>query len=183
MAEVSLFIATSLDGFIADSEGGVDWLFTDQDYGYAAFFATVGMLVMGRRTYEQVLGFGDWPYGTTPAIVLSKNPADAADVLSVSFASGQPGEVLEGISVPEGTKIWLVGGSDVATAFARAGLIDEVVLSIHPVLLGNGVPLFEGERPRQNLGLADCRSYESGLVQLTYRCTEGGRVEHKGLSS
>ena len=60
MAEVSLFIATSLDGFIADSEGGVDWLFTDQDYGYAAFFATIGALVMGRRTYEQVLGFGDW---------------------------------------------------------------------------------------------------------------------------
>ena len=174
MAEVSLFIATSLDGFIADSEGGVDWLFTDQDYGYAAFFATVGALVMGRRTYEQVLGFGDWPYGATPAIVLTRNPADAADVPSVSFASGQPDDILQGITVAEAKKIWLVGGSEVATAFARAGLIDEVVLSIHPTLLGDGVPLFTGRRPRQDFALADCRSYETGLVQLTSRRKAGG---------
>ena len=173
MAEVSLFIAASLDGFIADPEGGVGWLFTDGDYGYKAFYASVGALVMGRRTYEHVLGYGVWPYGSTPTIVLTTKPSMSAAVPSVSFASGPPGDILQTLDMPQGKKLWLAGGAQVASGFARAGLIDEVVLSIHPVLLGGGAPLFEGARPRQDLDLVDSRSYESGLVQLTYRRKTG----------
>ena len=160
MAEVSLFIAASLDGFIADPEGGVGWLFTDEDYGYEAFFAAIGAQVMGRRTYEHVLGYGAWPHGATPAIVLTTKPSMSAAVPSVSFASGQPADILQTVDMPQGKKLWLVGGAQVASDFARAGLIDEVVLSIHPVLLGGGAPLFEGPRPRQDA--ASCSLHIGG---------------------
>ena len=173
MAEVSLFIAASLDGFTADPEGGIGWLFTDEDYGYEAFFASVGALVMGRRTYEHVLGYGAWPYGSTPAIVLTTKSSMSAAAPSVSFTSGQPVDILQTLDMPQGKKLWLAAGAQGASDFARAGLIDEVVLSIHPVLLGGGAPLFEEPRPRQDLDLVDSRSYESGLVQLTYRRKTG----------
>src|SRR3712207_517414 len=88
MPEVKLFIATSLDGFIADRDGGVDWLFADGDYGYAAFFDSIETLIMGRRTYEQVLGFGEWPYGEKPTYVFTRG-APGGDHPHVEFVSGE----------------------------------------------------------------------------------------------
>jgi len=110
MPEVKLFIATSLDGFIAERDGGVDWLFTDNDYGYTSFFDSIETLILGRRTYEQVLGFGEWPYGEKPTYVFTRG-APGGDHPHVEFVSSDAGPLVEKncAIAPRGTSGWLVG--------------------------------------------------------------------------
>ncbi|MEL7171194.1 MAG: dihydrofolate reductase family protein, partial [Bacteroidota bacterium] len=167
MPRIVLFIATSLDGFVADADGGVDWLFTDADYGYTDFFDTVGALAMGRTTFDQILGFGPWPYGDVPTTVFTHRPLDIPE--------GVPAEVAEGdvaawlASLRETSlrgDVWLVGGGALVRSFREAALIDRYVLSVHPVLLGDGIPLFDGTLPRADLRLTATTSFPSGLVQL-----------------
>jgi dihydrofolate reductase len=165
MPEVKLFIATSLDGFIADPDGGVDWLFTDGDYGYTAFFDSIETLIMGRRTYEQVLGFGEWPYGEKPTYVFTRS-APGGDHPHVEFVSGDPGTLVEELRGRSSGDIWLIGGPALASVFRELHLIDEYILSVHPVLLGDGISLFERSQPRESLRLREERAFESGLVQL-----------------
>ena len=167
MPEVRLFIATSLDGFIADRDGGVDWLFTDGDYGYTAFFDSIETLIMGRRTYEQILGFGEWPYGEKPTYVFTR-AAPCSEHPHVEFVSGDPGAFVEGLPRRTRGDVWLVGGATLVSAFRELGLIDEYILSVHPVLLGDGIPLFERPLPREGLRLREEQAFESGLVQLRY---------------
>ena len=167
MPEVKLFIATSLDGFIAERDGGVDWLFTDNDYGYTSFFDSIETLIMGRRTYEQVLGFGEWPYGEKPTYVFTRN-APAGDHPHVEFVSGDAGSFVEGLRRRSSGDIWLVGGAALVSVFRELRLIDEYILSVHPVLLGDGIPLFERPLPRESLRLREVISFDSGLVQLRY---------------
>jgi dihydrofolate reductase len=167
MPEVKLFIATSLDGFIADRDGGVDWLFADGDYGYTAFFDSIETLLMGRRTYEQVLSFGEWPYGEKPTYVFTRG-APGGDHPHVRFVSGDAGALVEELRERTSGDIWLVGGAALVSTFRELHLIDEFILSVHPVLLGEGIPLFERQLPRESLRLREETSYESGLVQLSY---------------
>ena len=167
MPEVKLFIATSLDGFIAERDGGVDWLFTDDDYGYTAFFDSIEALIMGRRTYEQVLGFGEWPYGEKPTYVFTRG-APGGDHPHVEFVSSDTGPLVEKLRHRSSGDIWLVGGAALVSVFRELHLIDEYILSVHPVLLGDGIPLFERPQPRESLRLREELSFESGLVQLRY---------------
>ncbi len=167
MPEVRLFIATSLDGFIADRDGGVDWLFTDGDYGYTDFFDAIETLIMGRRTYEQVLGFGEWPYGEKPTYVFTRS-APGGDHPHAEFVSGDAGTLVEELRQSSSGDIWLVGGAALVSTFRELRLIDEYILSVHPVLLGDGIPLFERPLPRESLRLGEERAFESGLVQLRY---------------
>ena len=167
MVEVKLFIATSLDGFIAERDGGVDWLFTDDDYGYTAFFDSIEALIMGRRTYEQVLGFGEWPYGEKPTYVFTRG-VSGGDHPHVEFVSSDAGPLVEELRRRSSGDIWLVGGAALVSVFRELHLIDEYILSVHPVLLGDGIPLFERPQPRESLRLREELSFESGLVQLRY---------------
>jgi dihydrofolate reductase len=178
--KVVLYIAASLDGFIADRDGGVDWLerFTDPadgDYGYADFYDGIAAVAMGRTTYDQVRGFGDWPYPGKPTVVFTHDPPDP-DLPDVSFTADDPAEVVA--SLREQTEgdpgssprqaIWLVGGGGLVASFRERGLIDEVILTVIPVLLGEGVPLFPGTQPEASLRLRDVQRFESGIVQLHY---------------
>ncbi len=167
MPEVKLFIAMSVDGFIADRDGGVDWLFTDGDYGYTAFFDSVETLIMGRRTYERVLGFGEWPYGEKATYVFTRG-APGEDHPHVRFFSGEARSLVEELRERTSGDIWLVGGAALVSTFRELHLIDEYILSVHPVLLGDGVPLFERPQPRENLRLREEIAFQSGLVQLRY---------------
>ncbi len=172
MKNVALYIATSLDGFIADRDGGVGWLDavateSGEDYGYADFYASVGALVMGRVTYEQVLGFGDWPYPGKPTFVFSHAPPEGEHP-DVTFVSGDPAEVVASLREQVDGDLWLVGGGGLVASFRAAGLIDEYILSVIPVLLGEGIPLFEGAQPHAALRLVEAQSYASGVVQLRY---------------
>jgi dihydrofolate reductase len=166
MSKVILFIAISLDGYIAGPHGEIDWLFHDADYGYTAFFDSVQALVMGRKTYELSLSFGEWPYGDKPAYVFTRQtpPVDARVRFVADDAAGLIAELhAQGIQ-----NIWLVGGGALVSTFLHAGLIDEFVISVHPLLLGAGIPLFASGIPRLGLRLLGVTPFASGLVQLHY---------------
>jgi len=166
MSKVVLFIATSLDGYIAGPQGEIDWLFHDADYGYTAFFDSVHALVMGRKTYELSLSFGEWPYGDKQAYVFTRQTPP--DDPRVRFVAGDAAGLIAGLRARAGQNIWLVGGAALVSTFLREGLIDEFVISVHPLLLGAGIPLFAPGIPRHGLRLAGVTPFESGLVQLRY---------------
>ncbi len=180
MPKVILFIATSLDGYIAGPAGEIDWLFHDADYGYTPFFDSVEVLVMGRKTYELSLSFGEWPYGDKPAYVFTRGtPPDDA---RVRFVAGDAAGLIAGLRARANKNIWLVGGAALVSTFLQQGLIDEFVISVHPLLLGAGIPLFDPGVPRLGLRLAGVTPFESGLVQLRYTTETGSKPGKRSRS-
>ncbi|MEQ8398096.1 dihydrofolate reductase family protein [Thalassobaculum sp.] len=162
-----LYMAISLDGMIADAEGGVEWLnrWDDVDYGTATFMTEVDVLVMGRATYDQVLGFGQWPYAGKRAFVLTSRPiGDAPEgVEGTSDIAGLVAELRD-----EGAQVWIVGGAETVSACISMGAIDTVELFVMPVLLGEGVPLFVGDGPELPLVLRENKSWPNGVVGMVY---------------
>lgn len=172
-----MFIATSLDGFIAREDGSIDWLEranaslpAGEDCGYKAFFASVDVLVMGRHTFELAKTFPEWPYGSTPLVVLASRPVDVPAAIggSVSVSSEAPAELVARLA-GEGKKHAYVDGGVTIQRFLAAGLIDELIVTLIPVLLGKGRPLFGPLGRDQRLSLAGSKVYGSGFVQLQYR--------------
>ncbi|MCX7891218.1 MAG: dihydrofolate reductase family protein [Burkholderiales bacterium] len=164
---VRLFIATSLDGCIARADGRVDWLFTDGDYGYAAFYDAVDTVIMGRRTYDDVLGSGPYPYPGKAGFVFSHSPPAAAPE-HVTFVSGPPAALVARLREAQGKALWLVGGAGLVASFLDADLVDEIIVSVHPRILGAGIPLFPRQGRELALELAGVTPFPSGLVQLRY---------------
>ncbi len=167
MRKVVLFIASSLDGYIARPSGDIDWLFTDQDYGYSEFFASVDTVLLGRKTYEQVLTFGEYPYEGVKSYVFTKNPLFQAEN-NVELVTEDTRKFIDNLRQADGKNIWLVGGSQLTYDFMNHNLVDELILSIHPIVLGEGIPLFANPTTPQSLHLTNCQTYSSGLVQLSY---------------
>jgi dihydrofolate reductase len=165
----SVFIATSIDGYIARPDGTFDFLSIverpGEDYGFAEFFATVDALVIGRKTYETALGFAEWPYAGKRCIVLTHR--EAPSVHGEQFFAGEPAALVDQLGLSGAQRLYVDGGA-VIRQFLLEGLIDDLTLSVIPVLLGNGIPLFGPELPEQRLKLQASRAYDSGLVQLTY---------------
>lgn len=168
MRQVILFIAASLDGYIARTSGEVDWLFTDQDYGYNQFFAGVDTVLVGRKTYEQALSFEAIPFPVKHVYVFSKT-AGYQDSESVHYISSGIEKFVADLKNQSGETIWLVGGSEIIQPCLEQNLIDEFVLSIHPIVLGGGIPLFRNLPEPKKLLLQSCERFDTGLVQLTYR--------------
>ena len=170
MARIVYYVAASLDGFIADSAGGVDWLpkGNADDYGYAEFYAGVAALAMGRRTYDQVLGFGEWPYPGKPAYVFTHSPPPEGPE-GVRFFQGSAQEFARDIGTQYSGAVWLVGGGDLADQFRQAGLIDEYLVFVIPTILGRGVPLFGGSGSPTLLELESAQPHADGVAQLRYR--------------
>lgn len=175
-ATSAVFIATSLDGFIARTDGSLDWLDeasttvpAGEDCGYAEFMTSVDVLVMGRNTYEKVRTLGPWPYGQTPVVVLSENvipfPADVP--AHVTHSAESPVELHHRLSAEGAKKLYIDGGATIQR-FLQAGLVDELVITVIPVLLGSGIRLFGPLE--QDIRLTHCgtKSLDCGFVQLTY---------------
>lgn len=167
MGAVHLYVATSLDGFIADPADGLDWLFTDGDYGYEDFLAGVGTLVMGRRTYDVIRSFGAWPYPGRPCYVLTHRPADPEPPSECRFVAESAPGLLRRLAAEQG-EVWLVGGGVVAGECLAQRAIDRLTLSVHPVLLGDGLPLFPRGVPGSTWKLERHEAFPNGLVQLVY---------------
>ncbi len=169
---VVLYIACSLDGYIATSDGGIEWLSSvedeGEDYGYQAFFDSIDALIMGSRTYEQIQRFGEWPYGDKPSWVMSHRSL-RPNRASIHVSDEAVEELLKRLQNQGLNRIWLVGGAALIDAFERAGSIHEYIISVVPLLLGEGGPLFTAGRRQRALSLVDSCSYPSGLVQLHYR--------------
>jgi dihydrofolate reductase len=170
---VILYIATSVDGFIAYPDGNIDWLLTDEDYGYLKFYESVDTLLMGRRTYDQILGFGPWPYGEKETYVFTASPPAKAPSGAIHFVSTDAVEFVQKVRQNALGAIWLVGGADLATTFQQAGLITEMIISVHPRLLGQGIALFHSMFIERPLKLLNSRTWPNGLCQLHYQVKLG----------
>ncbi len=167
MRKVVYFVASSLDGFIARKDGRVDWLFSDGDYGYARFYASVDTVIAGRKTYEQALAFGDTFPGKKCCVLsrtMKRPKSDNAEIVS-----GPLRRLITRLRKKRGKDIWLAGGGAVAGQALDGGLIDRLIVSIHPVALGSGIPLFAGARRGRVFTLHRTKSFPSGLLQVEYR--------------
>jgi dihydrofolate reductase len=166
----SVFVGTSLDGFIARIDGNVDFLSPtgDESHGYEEFMATVDALVMGRNTYDFVLDFGEWPYGDKPVFVLSsaqiKPPPSEA---IVERMHGNPREIASDLASRGIRHVYIDGGFTIQE-FLRAGLVHRLVISRVPVLIGSGIPLFGDLDHDIVLTHVVTRQFASGLVQSEY---------------
>ena len=169
--KASVFIATSLDGFIARADGALDWLPAGggEPHGYDEFIATVDAIVIGRKTFETVLGFDQWPYGTTPVVVLSSHPAalTAPAGARCDFMRGDPPEIVARLKA-RGMKHLYVDGGMTIQRFLEAGLIQRMIITRIPVLLGCGIPLFGALSHDIRLDHVTTRSFSSGMVQSEY---------------
>lgn len=169
----AVFIATSLDGCIARSDGDLDWLPHDEDlgdgddHGYAAFVAGVDVIVMGRATYDTVLGFGvGWPY-ELPVVVLTHRPVDVPDGADVRTASGPVDAVVADLEAAGFASAYVDGG-DVIQQFLAADLVDDMTITVVPVLLGDGIRLF-GDLDRDlRFRAGEPRLVTGGLLQTTW---------------
>lgn len=164
--KVILYIATSLDGYIARENGDIDWLFTDQDYGYTDFLKSVDTVILGNRTYKQALNFGEFPYKDKTCYVFSKTIKGENEY--VTFINDSFFDFVEDLKGQDGSDIWLVGGTRTIDIFMKNNLIDELIISIHPIILGKGIELFKNDNKEMQLKLKKNMSYSSGLVQLHY---------------
>ena len=171
MRRIILFIACSLDGFIAGPNGEIGWLFSDQDYGYNDFFASVDTVLMGRKTFELAESFAEYPYKGKRCVVFTRHKSNAVRH-GVEF-SASPVEFTKTLPGSQGKDIWLVGGGEIVSLFLANGLVDEIRLFVHPIILGNGIPLFKGISKKIGMELVEVKSYSSGLAELHYLVKRG----------
>jgi len=174
--EVVLYITASLDGFIADSEGGVDWLAgtEGEDYGYAQLLESVDTVLQGSHTYLDTLHLveGD-PYpGIVNYVFTSRD--DLPIVGEPVFVRDDPVTYVRRLKDGAGGRIWLIGGGALASTLVSAGLVDEIDLFVQPVVLGDGIPLWRPPLRRRDLELLETRAWPGDLVQLRYRVRDGG---------
>jgi dihydrofolate reductase len=170
----SVFIGTSLDGYIARTDGALDFLPADggEPHGYHEFMATVDALLIGRKTYETVLGFDEWPYGKKRVFVLSTSGlASAPPGAVVERLCGEPGEIVAQLDSRGIGHVYVDGGVTIQK-FLRAKLVQRLIITRVPVLIGEGIPLFGALSGDINLRHVATRSFASGLVQSEYRAGE-----------
>ena len=169
---VSVFIGTSVDGFIARPNGELDFLPPDggEPHGYNEFFASVDALVIGRKTFETVLAFPAWPYGDKRVVVLSRQPLDLSAVRGgvVQQMAGPPAEIVARLAASGAHHLYVDGGITIQE-FLRAGLVQRLVITRVPVLIGEGIPLFGALPHDVRLHHVRTQHYPSGLVKSEYR--------------
>jgi dihydrofolate reductase len=175
MTKIVLYIATSQDGFIADEKGGVDWLpqtpeeTGGQDYGYQAFYDSVDATAIGRKTYEQILGFGDWPYFGKASYIFSRSHMESPNK-EIEFVAEGICEFIKSLEGKNVKKLWLVGGSELINAFYKQGRIDEFIITVFPKVLNNGIPLdtLKNALLKDELVQMQSIEYGDGVLQNHY---------------
>jgi dihydrofolate reductase len=170
---IHVFIATSLDGFIATSDGGVDWLDEipnpeKSDYGYAGFMSGIDAIMMGRNTFEKVLSFGGWPYDK-PVFVLSNSLESVPEKVKglAEIISGDPGALIQQLE-ERGIRNLYVDGGKVVQSFLEKDLVDELIITRIPILLGEGIPLFGTISRRLKFRHLKTETFNDSLVQTHY---------------
>ena len=169
--QVILYIAMSLDGYIAKDDDNIDFLSVvdtpGEDYGYKAFQQEVDTLIWGRKTYDKMLSFGiDFPHKDKKCYVLSRTKIGKDD--NVEFFGGDIRDLIAKIRSEEGKHIYCDGGGEVVFELLINNLIDRMIISVIPYLVGSGIRLFKDDRPEQKLKLVRSITFPSGLVQLWY---------------
>ena len=165
MRKVVVYIASSLDGYIARENGDIDWLPEPSESGYNAFYKSVDTIIMGKTTYAQVLTFGSYPYKNKKSFVFSRTNRDNDD--NVEFVS-DIAKFVDDDFPGAGKNIWLVGGSQIIASFLKQRAIDEIIITVIPVLLGKGIPLFMNLKKETKLELIKTEKFGQ-LVDLHYK--------------
>jgi dihydrofolate reductase len=167
MRKIKLYIATSLDAYIAGPNGEIDWLYTEGEFGYDAFIETVDTTLMGNETYKLIETFEDFPYKTLTNYVFTRNPT-ATEKPYAQFVTDDIVTFVQALKQQEGKDIFLIGGGQINAILLEAGLIDELQVFIHPIVLGKGIPMFQPTEKRYGWQFVETKSYERGLVELHY---------------
>lgn len=175
MSKIILYIAKSLDGYIAKPNGDLEWLTSfpapaSGDYGYAALLDSIDTIIMGRKTYHELLGFGiEWPYSGFNTYIVTSNKALEIKSPDTFLITENIAERVAELTKKATKNIWLVGGGELVTAFLDHALIDTMIISIVPTILGEGIPLFAGKPTSSNWVLTNTEAFNTGLVNLTYQ--------------
>lgn len=174
MRKISLFIAMSLDGYIAKSNDDLTFLKlvekVGEDYGYEEFINTIDTLIVGRKTYDYVLknvGLSHYDNGQREVYVITRK--ERPQVGRTTFYTGNLTELVKRLKSEKGKNIYCDGGAEVINELLKHDLIDEFIISIVPILLSNGTRLFKDSRPEQTLELLEVKTFETGLAQLHYK--------------
>ena len=169
--DIIYYVAASVDGFIATPDGGIEWLApfetAGEDYGYAAFYDSIEAVLMGSRTYEQILGFDDFPYPDKPVLVFTKRKLNVPWP-GIALTGEHPRAATRELEHRGIQRAWLVGGGALAGSFREAGLISEYIISVIPAILGAGIPLFGSPGKMETLTLTGSHAYPNGVVQNRY---------------
>ena len=177
--KASIYIATTLDGFIARENGELDWLpgsdgevpidSENEDFGFNAFMKSIDALIMGRNTYELVISTGSWPYGNKRVIVLSNTLRNLADGIpnTVELKSELPNDIYNNLKNSGAKHLYIDGGKTIQ-GFLNSGLIDEIIITRVPVLIGTGIPLFGPLNNDKKLKHIETQTFKNGFVQTKY---------------
>ncbi len=174
MRKIKLYIAISLNGKIAGTDGSVEWLENipnpeKTDYGYYDFYNLVDITIQGNTTYNQVIGWGiDFPYKGKKNYVVTRKK-DVVNTEFVEFITENHAEFIKKLKEENGGDIWLIGGSKVNTLVLDAGLLDEIIVFVMPVIISGGIELFDSFPKETELNLIGTKSYSSGVVELKYK--------------
>jgi len=174
MSKVILYIATSIDGFIARTNGKLDWLENlptteNSDYGYADFLKSIETIVLGKTTYNEILGFGiDWPYADNKTFVVTSDSEFSPSTPNTYVINTDIDSFIHKTKKESTLDCWLVGGGKLANYFLRNNLIDKMIISIAPIILGEGIPLFPDKSIESSWDLDSVNKFDNGIVSLTY---------------
>lgn len=161
-----LNLCTSLDSFIEGPNGEIDWCYTDQDYGMTEFLSQVDTILYGRKSFDQMMEMAPDMFSDKKHIVVSSSYG-TSDKVSQVISNNIETEI-RALKNAEGKDIWLFGGAKLVTTLLNLNLIDEMIISMHPIILGNGKPLFVDITERKQLVLTNTINYSTGLIQLYY---------------
>lgn len=169
--KVIIYIACSVDGYIAGPNDDLGFLSMveqeGEDYGYAAFIENIDTMIVGRRTYDKVQAMGqEYPPAGKKLYVITRSPRP--DAGAVKFYTGGPKALVRQLKQEPGRHIYCDGGAEIVNQLLKYNLVDELIISVIPILLGNGTQLFNSGRPKQALTLVSAKQFEKGLVQLHY---------------
>ncbi|WP_066894428.1 dihydrofolate reductase family protein [Clostridium nigeriense] len=168
--KVILYIAVSLDNYIARENGEVDWLMGDgsnpeEDNGYEDFYKNIDVVIMGKSTYDQVMDWGDYPYKNCESYVYTRK--EVKNNKYVKFTNESPNKLISKLKGKQGKDIWIVGGADIVDLFLKEDLIDEFIIATIPTILGKGIPLFKENNNEIKLKLKESKIFD-GIVQNHY---------------
>ena len=175
ISKVTIHMVSSLDGFISKKDNNVSWLESSDIYepgimlteeDVTEFLKNIDCYVMGSKTYEHALKLG-WPYGDVPVVVVTRRSLPT-NKKNIEFFSGDLNDLVNNDLKPKYSNIWMVGGSNLTKEFIQLQLADEIVISIMPILLGDGILFFDYVSREQKLHLRDVKAYKDGMVEMTY---------------
>jgi dihydrofolate reductase len=174
MKKIILYIAISLDGYIAKPNDDLSFLSIvdkeGEDYGYFDFIKSVDTVIEGRKTYDWIMKqVPEYPHADKKSYIITRTPKES--IGNTTFYTGNLKELITELKNQEGKDVFIDGGAQLVNSLLKDNLIDEFIISVIPILVGNGIKLFEDERPEQKLTLINTKSYDTGLVQIHYKKT------------